>query len=800
MKYLKRFLLGLLIFLILSGGAVFVLITFYKKEMAGLLVDNLKANYGLDLRVEDVSVSFFSNWPHASVKLKNVYLINSVSPSQSGPLLKAGSIALSFNMEKMLDKQFVVKYISINDAEVNMVRNADGTKNFKLKEQAHDTAKHSGISFEVNKIAINNVSFKFINDERRQNVAIRFIDVNIRLDQYADGFKAGVKGKTLVEELLFNERNGAFLKNTRTLLDLELNYLDRTNTVCIHAPSHVEIEGHKYAITSLIKLGEDRKLSLRIESEKIKMERVAAILTPKIRKVLSNFEVKRPIDAKLLLVVNLGEKEDPVIIADIIGRNCDLAIGNSKIPYSGLNFRGRICSLDSTCQRGDMDHATIVFYPLMGKVYDFPFTANVQVRNLADPEISIEAGLLIAANKIPYALSKDFILKGSANARIRYSGPTAKLNKNEFLKSPMVLNAAVIFNNLSYREPERPYVYTVNGKATLNNRDLQFENLLVNTNLATANVKGRAEGFVPYVFGLSKGFKTSISASTESLDLNALFVKNENKEDADTKEKAKESMKKIDQSKFEFDVKLFAKRLSVRKVEARNAKVDLIYKDNMLHITSASINTCDGRILVRGTVDDFKNIKADITVQEVDVKKLFDQFENFGQEAIVSDNLKGNISVDAKFRTDLDESMNLKPETMVCDAKLRLVNGHLVNYEPVQNLSNFLFRNRDFNDIAFSELNETFKLRGYEMQIDELEIGSNVLNLYVVNGLYNFKGESNVNILVPWSNLKKRGKNYIPKNSGESAENTKGVKLNFNGPNKKMKISLGHKEQGKRFS
>jgi len=256
----------------------------------------------------------------------------------------------------------------------------------------------------------------------------------------------------------------------------------------------------------------------------------------------------------------------------------------------------------------------------------------------------------------------------------------------------------------------------------------------------------------------------------------------------------------VDQSKFEFDIKLFANRLSVRKVEASNAKVEMTYKGNSLDIKSASINTCDGKLMIKGLVEDFSKVNVEVKIQDVDVKKLFDQFENFGQDAIVSSNLKGIMSVDAKFKTTLDAKMNLKPESMVCDAKLKLVNGHLINYEPVQSLSNFLFKNRDFNDIAFSELNERFKLRGYEMQIDELEIGSNVLNLYVVDGLYHFKGNSNINILIPWSNLKKRGKNYIPKSSGESAESTKGVKLNFNGPSKKMKISFGHKEQTKIFS
>ncbi|MCZ8284783.1 MAG: hypothetical protein O9353_04940, partial [Bacteroidia bacterium] len=118
--------------------------------------------------------------------------------------------------------------------------------------------------------------------------------------------------------------------------------------------------------------------------------------------------------------------------------------------------------------------------------------------------------------------------------------------------------------------------------------------------------------------------------------------------------------------------------------------------------------------------------------------------------------------------------------------------AHLMEYAPLQNVTNFIFHNRDFNDITFSEINERFHIKGYEMQIEELEIASNVLNMFVI-GNYNFKSHSNINLVIPWSNLKKRGKNYIPRSSGLAAEDTKGLKLNYSGEPKKMKLSLGHK-------
>jgi hypothetical protein len=66
------------------------------------------------------------------------------------------------------------------------------------------------------------------------------------------------------------------------------------------------------------------------------------------------------------------------------------------------------------------------------------------------------------------------------------------------------------------------------------------------------------------------------------------------------------------------------------------------------------------------------------------------------------------------------------------------------------------------------------------------------LNLYM-SGTYHFKEQSNINILLPWSNLKRRGKNYIPKSSGQTAENSRGLKLNYSGMPNKLKLSLGNK-------
>ena len=249
---------------------------------------------------------------------------------------------------------------------------------------------------------------------------------------------------------------------------------------------------------------------------------------------------------------------------------------------------------------------------------------------------------------------------------------------------------------------------------------------------------------------------------------------------------------KAEQSNFDFNVALIAKKLFIRKVKASNASINMTYKNKLLDVKSVSLDACNGKLYAKGTVYDLNKITADVKIESMDVNTLFEEFENFGQKAVTSKNLQGNIFVDAKFKTELDDNIEVIGNTMDGEIKLKLKEGRLLNFEPLQNISDYVFRNRDFKDISFSELNETCKIKGFEMEIQEMEIGSSVLNLFV-SGKYHFKENSNINILIPWSNLKKRGKNYIPKSSGQTAENSKGLKLNYSGPPKKLKLSLGHR-------
>jgi hypothetical protein len=790
MKLVKRLLLLFLVLLFLAVGTVFIMVTFYKKEMTTMLTDYLKVSYGLTLKAEGVNVSFFSNWPNASIQLKNIYLANDLCKNE--PLLKAGSVSLSFDVEKLLSKQFVLKSIAIKDAEITLVKDSTGIKNFEFKKRDTVSVAKSSISFEIGNVFINNTSFSFLNKEQHKSIEFTLMDNDVKLKQYADGMDVNLTGPLFVKGFLFKEKKGAFLNHILTKINLEARICFTRKEIFIHPPSYISIDDHRFDVSSFIDLNEETKrLVLSVKTKQVNYHTGLSLLNTGIKKSISTININKPLNVNALIIAKLGIAEDPIVVIKINSSKNDVTIGNSKIPYSDVNFSATIISLDSSLTKGNEETAKVILKPLKGKIYEFPFTGYVTIQNFSNPFINIHANLFVDVKKIPFKPGQEFVLNGNADAIVNYSGPVNKLNQDEFLDNPMKLIATVKFNNVSYREKTKPYIYQVNGQAQVNNKELSFNHLMLKMDGGIFSLKGSVDNFVRYALGRTSGFKARLNATTDYFDLTRYVVKNSDTlKQKSTNEDKLQAVK--DESNFEFNVTLAAKKLLIRKVAASNAFIDLHYKEKLLELKSLKVNTCSGSLSAKGTIYDIHKIDASVTTENINVKQMFEQFENFGQKAIESKNLEGNIFLDAKVKMDLDEKMEVIGKTIKGEVNLKLKDGHLLDYEPLQKISNFIFRNRDFQNISFTEINETFHMDGFKMDIEEMEIASNVLNLFM-SGTYHFKEESNINILIPWNNLKRRGKNYIPKSSGQTAENSKGLKLNYSGLPNKLKLSLGNK-------
>jgi hypothetical protein len=129
-------------------------------------------------------------------------------------------------------------------------------------------------------------------------------------------------------------------------------------------------------------------------------------------------------------------------------------------------------------------------------------------------------------------------------------------------------------------------------------------------------------------------------------------------------------------------------------------------------------------------------LSCDGKINKVNVNKLFYEFDNFGQNSMKDENLKGSITSDVQFAGVW--SSNLKPNIpkMYASADIKIEDGELLNYAPMKGLSRFL-KVSDLDDVKFATLHNHIEVKDRVVHIPAMEIKSSALNI-IASGEHTF--------------------------------------------------------------
>jgi hypothetical protein len=148
--------------------------------------------------------------------------------------------------------------------------------------------------------------------------------------------------------------------------------------------------------------------------------------------------------------------------------------------------------------------------------------------------------------------------------------------------------------------------------------------------------------------------------------------------------------------------------------------------------------------------------KGNFIVTDIDVNKAFTTFHNFGQSFLKAENIKGTLSGSLSLLLPLDSLLNYNMKTLTAEGKYHLVNGALINFDPVKQLASFIELS-ELENINFEQLDNDFFIRSNWVYIPQMEVKSSAVDLSV-NGKHSFDNdyEYHVKILLSEVLSKKR--------------------------------------------
>ena len=801
-KYLKYTLKGVVIFLsilVILYTVVFIYVTANKRKIINQVTTEISKKLNGNVTIGNVELNFFTHFPSVSVALHNVMITDTMYAQHHHPFFTGQDVFVRISVFKMIRKQSSINGFRIDKGSFYLYTDTSGYTNKYLFNPKKDAAaaENNTRRNELKRIVLNDVRLTEENKQRNKFFDIQVNNLDLDLDDKDEGvFLFSANADMLVHSLAFNTQRGSFIKEKILRGEFDMRYDKKLKQVQIdNAP--LQISGQPFRITARFDMaGDNRQFSLKLKTRNIYYGVARSLLTHKIDSALSIADVEKPLDVEASIAGPL-KGSDPYVRVNFATKNTHLK--TPFIDFENASFKGFfINEVVKGLPRKDPNSA-IVLTDFSATWQDLPITSDkIQVVNLLVPVLSCDLQThfpLTALNDIIGSNSLH-LTAGNGTANLTYKGPIQRNNNTNSFVNGFI---AIKNGNILYR-PRDVELKNVNGRIVFKSSDLFVENLQCDVLNNKVVMNGTALNLLTLIDAEPNKVNIDWNIYTPLLNLNQFMflLKARKKVEADpaAKKKLVKMANKIDQvlDQGSLAVNLKANRITYKKFEAANLLANIILLQDRYIINNVSMDHAGGRMELKGALiaQDANRHHAQLnaTLNNVDVSKVFTAFDNFGQDGITAQSLQGKLTAKIDASLDLNTEGKADPATIQSIVDFSLKDGALNNYEPVKKLQSFLFKNRDFENIRFAELKDRFEIKNQEVKINRMEIASSVMSMFV-EGVFSKKGNTDISIQVPLSNIHRPEADLNPVNIGVDKKAGRSIHLRGRpGPDGNIKFKL----------
>ena len=802
-KYLKYTLKGIVVLLsilVILYIIVFSYVSVNKKKIIKQVTDEISKKLNGNVSIDNVELSFFRHFPKVSVALHNVLITDTMYTQHHHAFFTGENVFVNVSVMNMITRKSFINGFRIDKGSFYLYTDTGGYTNkylFNPKKDSSATAAGSNERNELKNIVLNDV--RLTDDDRQKNklfdIQVNDLDLDLE-DKDASVFMFSANADMLIHSLAFNLERGSFVKEKTFKGKFDLRYDKKIKQIQLDS-INTAIGGQPFNITARFDMaGDNRQFSLKLHTKDIHYNFAKSLLTHKIDSALAIGDVDKPLDVDAGLSGPL-KGGDPLILVNFATKNTHLK--TPFVDFDNATFKGFFSNeVVAGLPRKD-PNSEIVLTNFSATWQDLPVTSDkIEVVNLVVPVLScdLQSHFPITTLNDIIGSSSIQLQSGDGAASISYKGPITKnTNSNSFINGFVsIKNASVLY------APRDVELKNVNGRIVFKNSDVFVENLqcvVLNNKIV---MEGKALNLLTLIDTEPNRVNINWNIFSPSLNLDAFtfLLKSRKKVVTVTKSKRKlvKMADKIDQvlDQGSLVVSLKANHLIYKKFQANNALANITLLQDRYIINNVSMDHAGGRVELSGSLvtqnTNTHHAKINVSLDNVDVSKTLEAFSNFGQDGITSDVIAGKLTAKIDASLDVNDEGKANPESIESVVDFSLKDGTLNNYEPVKKLQNFLFKNRDFENIRFAELKDRFEIKNGDIKINRMEIQSSVMSMFV-EGVFNKKGTTDISIQVPLSNIHRPAADLNPVNIGTEKKPGRSIYLRGRpGPDGNIKFKL----------
>ncbi len=189
-----------------------------------------------------------------------------------------------------------------------------------------------------------------------------------------------------------------------------------------------------------------------------------------------------------------------------------------------------------------------------------------------------------------------------------------------------------------------------------------------------------------------------------------------------------------------------------------------------------------GNAAIRQDTEGNFTLASKSVLQNIEIDRLFESFNNFNQKAISSNNLSGKLSGDVDFSITSDSLLRTNKEDIILNSKIILKSGELIDFEPAKKLSRFI-EVEELEHIQFSTISNSIFIKDEVVTIPEMDIESTAADISI-SGTHSFANYFDYKMKINLSNI------LAGKASNSKLENEENFVLEDNGRRTSLYLSV----------
>ncbi len=779
MKWIKRvgIVVGLIVVLFSIG---LVLVYVYKKEILLEVSVQLKSALHAEVSIGDVDITLFEEFPNFTLRLDDVVVRDTSSRPGDPELARTRTILLNLRTYKLFLKEIEFKNIEIQDGSFFIFRDTLGRSNLDVfkKSDTTQSSSDSTQSFQLTqeKLRFQNVRFAYHDSLRGKFIEFTLADVNSEVSHDSTGLECHLRGQVDFRQLTFNASRGAFLGDKATRVDLSFRFARDSARLTVF-PSTLALVESDLSLQGTFDFSL-KTATLNITSENLNYAEGLSVLPATMASNLASLSLERPFGISVHIETPLAPGSQPLVGIDFNLANN--AFKSKPVTITDLSLKGRMTNQDDPSLPRGNTNSTVRLHEVVGKVDDLPFQAEAVLSNFDHVDLEVFSQHKLALPDLNREVDTTLIKfdGGMFQSEFHYKG-----NLNEYFDEATgtytgLLEGKANIDKGSFTLVSRRLKFSdVSTNVRFNRDTVWIDRFGISSAKSSAKVSGTIINFVPFFTHPTKKGYVRLHISSPNMDMGSFLVKKATKKKSarELKSDRRRVSDMIDKlfSSLEFDVDVSINKFKNKKFQASALKGKIRLNGNTLEGKDMKMTFGGGKLNLNATVRDLHKPVNPISLRAnasgIAVKQLFQAFNNFGLTSVTDKNLEGTIGFDTRLKIKVDDDFDLLMPSLTGDVNMSLRDGRLINVEAIHNMSNFLFKRRDFDDVKFAEIKGNVVYAHRDLDIGRIEVQSSVLSFFV-EGRYSFDNRTDMLIQLPLSNLRKRDKTFVPKNVGIDAK------------------------------